>query len=83
MLALKALLDVQEEATYAKGQIEFALTGDMPTLCPCLERILPARKDIRHRSNFEIETPPEIFWQRRLIVEGVGRGVCRALFRSL
>jgi Family of unknown function (DUF5681) len=47
-LALEALLDGQAEALTQKA-IDLALTGDIPALRLCLDRILPPRKD-RHVS---------------------------------
>ena len=43
-LALEALLDGQAEALTQKA-IDLALTGDIPALRLCLDRILPPRKD--------------------------------------
>ena len=43
-LALEALLDGQAQALTQKA-IDFALSGDMPALRLCLDRILPPRKD--------------------------------------
>jgi Family of unknown function (DUF5681) len=43
-LAIEALLDGQAEALTQKA-IELALTGDIPALRLCLDRILPPRKD--------------------------------------
>lgn len=43
-LALEALLDGQATALTQKA-IDLALTGDMPALRLCLDRILPPRKD--------------------------------------
>jgi hypothetical protein len=43
-LALEALLDGQAQALTQKA-IDLALTGDIPALRLCLDRILPPRKD--------------------------------------
>jgi hypothetical protein len=43
-LALEALLDGQAEALTQKA-VDLALTGDIPALRLCLDRILPPRKD--------------------------------------
>ena len=43
-LALESLLDGQATALTQKA-IDLALTGDMPALRLCLDRILPPRKD--------------------------------------
>jgi Family of unknown function (DUF5681) len=43
-LALETLLDGQAEALTQKA-IDLALTGDIPALRLCLDRILPPRKD--------------------------------------
>ena len=43
-LALEVLLDGQAQALTQKA-IDLALTGDIPALRLCLDRILPLRKD--------------------------------------
>ena len=73
-LALEALLDGQASALTQKA-IDVALTGDIPALRLCLDRILPPRKDSPVAFDLpEMKTLNDTVSAMGAIVKAVGDG---------
>jgi hypothetical protein len=73
-LALEALLDGQASALTQKA-IDVALTGDIPALRLCLDRILPPRKDSPVAFELpEMKTLNDTVSAMCAIVKAVGQG---------
>src|SRR6476619_165785 len=73
-LALEALLDGQASALTQKA-IDVALTGDIPALRLCLDRIVPPRKDSPVAFDLpEMKTLDDTVSAMGAIVKAVGQG---------